>query len=93
MTLTNFLRHGTLPKLFVVPNPNQGSALISASETLGEASVEIIDMLGRIHDKINISLKKEEPAKLEFDDLRSGSYYLRVRTQESQYQIPIAIVR
>ncbi len=92
MTLTNYMLHGIMPQLRITPNPNQGAAFISSSATLGDGSVEIVDMLGRICTKKSISLTKGIPAKLEFNDLQSGSYYVRVRTQGLQYLIPIAVM-
>ncbi len=92
MTLTNYLRHGTLPQLSIIPNPNQGTAFITSSETLGYATVEIIDILGRIYGVRNISFQKGMPVTLELDNLRSGSYYLNIRTAGSLYQVPIAII-
>ena len=92
MTLTNFMRYGTMPKLSIVPNPNQGIAYITSSESLGEVEVEIIDMLGRICSKKNISLIKGIPTHLEIEEIKSGSYYLRLRSQGGHYLIHFAIL-
>ncbi len=93
MTLTNYMLHGTMPQLRITPNPNQGAAFITSSATLGDGSVEIVDMLGRICTKKNIFLTKEIPVKLEFNDLQSGSYFALVKINSAQYRIPLAIIR
>ncbi|MFI5264676.1 MAG: T9SS type A sorting domain-containing protein, partial [Candidatus Kapaibacterium sp.] len=92
MTLTNYLLHGTMPQLSVQPNPSQGSASIISSNTIGDASIEIVDMLGRIQYRITAKLEKGNPVKLELHDLPTGSYFLRVSSPGSLCQIPVAII-
>ncbi|MFI5264536.1 MAG: T9SS type A sorting domain-containing protein, partial [Candidatus Kapaibacterium sp.] len=93
MTLTNYMRHGTMPQLSIQPNPSRGMAWITSNITIGDASIEIADMLGRIQNKIDTKLEKGIPAKLEFGDLLKGSYFLRIHSLGSLYQIPFAIIR
>jgi hypothetical protein len=87
------MEHGLMPQLSIRPNPNQGAASITSSISLGDASVEVVDMLGRIYQRTNILLNKEMPVQLELGDLHTGSYYLRVRSQGLRYQLPVAIIR
>ena len=93
MTLTNYILHGEVPQLFIQPNPNHGTVLLTSTITLNDVSVEIIDMIGRISGKKNITLKKGVPSKIELDDLRKGNYSIRVRAQGLQFQLPIVLIR
>lgn len=93
MTLTNYMLHGKKPELYIKPNPSQGRVSITTTITIGDAAVEVVDMLGRNYLKKNIFLKKEIPVQLQFDDLRTGSYYLRINSNGLLYQLPLAIIR
>lgn len=93
MTLTNYMLHGVTPQLFVQPNPNHGKVLLTSTITLSDASVEVVDMLGRIFAKKNILLKKGVASTLELDNLRDGNYIIKISAQEMQFQMPILIIR
>ena len=93
MTLTNYMLHGRMPQLFIQPNPTNGAVFITSSITLGDASLEVVDMLGRSYLKKSVFLRKEIPAQLAMDDLRTGSYYIRVSSNGLHYQMPLAIIR
>jgi hypothetical protein len=93
MMLTNYMLHGIMPQLFIQPNPNQGSAFITSTITLPEASVEVIDLLGSIRKKMKLTLQKGLPARLTLDNLPSGNYFIIVSTEGSKFRSPLVIVK
>jgi photosystem II stability/assembly factor-like uncharacterized protein len=93
MTITNYILHGILPQLTVYPNPSQNSAFIKSNASLGDVEYEIVDLLGRTYQRNTISLKKDTPAKLEMENLRTGIYYIRVKTNSTQYQLRVMIMK
>ena len=93
MTITNFMLHGVTPQLFIQPNPNHGTVFLTSTIPISDASVEVIDMLGRICQKGSVNFKKGIASQFDMKNLKSGSYNLRVRAEGFQYQLPVAIIR
>jgi photosystem II stability/assembly factor-like uncharacterized protein len=92
MDITNFMLHGTLPQLFIQPNPSHGSVSITSSENLGETTIEISDMLGRIIGKQTLTIRKSYPVSLALP-LNDGIYNLHLRTPFSVYNLRAVVSR
>jgi len=88
MTLTDYLRHGIMPQLRIVPNPATGNITIYSSVKLGNCQCIIFDQLGRTVDKRNFNIT-EGQNNCVFEKLRSGYYHLKVVSEFSSVTIPL----
>jgi photosystem II stability/assembly factor-like uncharacterized protein len=75
--LSRFLHHGILPQLDVIPNPTDGNVSIVSTSDLGDARIEVYDMMGIRRSQAAITLAKDDPAKIVLP-ASSGVYTIRV---------------
>lgn len=91
MTITNYMLKGVFPQLFIQPNPNHGTFTVIASDPIGESTLSLYDMLGT---EISTSYQtiKAGTNSVSFNQLRSGSYYLRIESATVRTTVPIVII-
>jgi photosystem II stability/assembly factor-like uncharacterized protein len=77
--LSEFLKDGQIPTFTIRPNPTMGDVAITSSLDLGDAEVEIYDMLGRERDDVTVSLAKNSPVNLSMPE-SAGIYYLCIKS-------------
>jgi hypothetical protein len=75
--ISHFIRSGEIAKISVMPNPTDGDLYLLSSHDLGEARIEVFDLLGRLQVSQIEVLRKNVRTKLQVD-LANGSYYLKV---------------
>jgi hypothetical protein len=77
--LSQVLQSGQIPTFTIRPNPTMGDAELTSSLDLGDAEVEIYDMLGIKRADITVTLAKDTPAHISLPDA-AGIYYLRIKS-------------
>jgi photosystem II stability/assembly factor-like uncharacterized protein len=70
---------GHIPNLNIIPNPTTGDVLISSSSDVGDATIEIYDMLGTLRSQTEMTLAANAPTKLTLPPV-DGMYTIRVRS-------------
>ncbi len=90
--ISRFLHNGTVPQLSINPNPTSGEVLISATQKLGEVSVDVYDMLGIKRSAGTLSLGKNSPAKFILPEV-NGVYNLRIRSAEKSWDLRVIVSR
>lgn len=93
MSLTNYILRGTMPQLFIQPNPNRGSALITSTVTLVDATVEVVDLLGSIRERKKMTLQKGLGARFTADHIPAGNYFIRISAGGFRFLLPLVIVQ
>lgn len=77
--LSNYLRYGKAPQLSIVPNPSSGFASIHSDMNIGEAEIEVYDILGELKMKFEDVLSSSHSTTFDISGLPSGLYSIRVR--------------
>ena len=77
--LSELLENGQLPEFSIRPNPTMGDVELTSSLDLGNADVEIYDMLGMQRGELFVMLKKDAPATFSLPDA-AGIYYIRIHS-------------
>lgn len=90
--LTKFMRDSTIPQLSIRPNPASGDIFITSTLDLGEAEVDIYDMLGVKRETEIFVLKKNSALKLS-SSLSNGIYYLRIKSMFGVHDLRVIVDR
>lgn len=90
--LSRWIHLGEVPVLRIQPNPSNGNISISSSRNVGTASVEVMDALGTLRGRFELSLSKAVPSELSLE-LESGVYYLRVSSRFGEESVPLMIAK
>ncbi len=77
--ISELLTTGQVTNLSIIPNPTSGDVFISSSSDLGDATIEIYDMLGTLSSQIEMTLTANSPAQLTLPQA-DGMYTIRVRS-------------
>jgi photosystem II stability/assembly factor-like uncharacterized protein len=75
--ISNAIHLGDLPEFSIVPNPTNGNVWLSSSQDVGDATIEIYDMLGVQQSAISTQIDKKNPKELLLP-ARSGVYTVMV---------------
>ncbi len=79
--LSEFLKTGEIPSFSIRPNPTTGEVLLSSSVDMGEATIEVYDMLGAERSSEVLTLTANSPFTLTLPS-GDGMYYLRIRSSQ-----------
>ncbi len=77
--ISELLTTGHVANLSIIPNPTMGDAFISSSSDLGNATIEIYDMLGALRSQTEMTLTANAPSQLTLPQA-DGMYTIRVRS-------------
>ncbi len=77
--LSQFLQDSTIPTFSIHPNPTMGDVELTSSLDLGNAEVEIYDVLGVQRADLTVTLSKDAPAVFSLPNA-AGIYYLRIHS-------------
>lgn len=94
--LSQYLQSGQIPNFSIRPNPTTGNVELTSSLNLGDASVEVYDMLGTKRGAFAVTLAKDAPAHLTLPQaptLGAGIYYLRVRSVAGVTSLRVVVAR
>lgn len=90
--LSRFIHYGEVPQFSIMPNPTGGDASITSSVNLGEANIQIIDMLGAERGASIVIFTKDSPVKIELQ-VPNGVYVLRINSGAGIYDLRIVVSR
>ena len=90
--LSEYLKDGKIPTFTILPNPTMGDVAITSSLDLGDAEVEIYDILGRERADITVTLAKDSPVNLSMPD-GTGIYYVRVKYAAGITSLSVVVSR
>ncbi len=94
--LSHYLQSGQIPTFGIRPNPTTGDVELTSSLNLGDASVEMYDILGMKRGSIAVTLAKDAPAHLTLPQaptLGAGMYYLRVKSAAGVTNLRVVVAR
>ncbi len=77
--ISELMTTGHVTNLSIIPNPTTGDVLISSSSDVGDATIEIYDMLGTLRSQTEMTLTANAPTKLTLPPV-DGMYTIRVRS-------------
>ncbi|MDP4200408.1 MAG: T9SS type A sorting domain-containing protein [Bacteroidota bacterium] len=90
--LSQYLQSGQVSVFTIRPNPTSGDVELTSSLDIGDASVEIYDMLGVRRGALAVKPTKETPAHLLLPE-GAGVYYLRVKSQVGVQSLRVVVAK
>jgi photosystem II stability/assembly factor-like uncharacterized protein len=90
--ISELMKTGHIPNLSFSPNPTTGDLIISSSSDLGNATVEIYDMLGIERSQTELTLSVNSPIQLVLPQV-DGIYTVRVRSAAGVYSSRMIVRR
>lgn len=90
--ISKFMSDSTIPQLRIHPNPASRDIFITSTLDLGEAELNIYDMLGAKRGTERFVLKKNTDHKLS-PSLSDGIYYLRIKSMFGVQDLRIIVDR
>ena len=75
----------------VFPNPTEGAFRFRSGDLSGPATVEVMDMAGRLVHAQRVVLSEGQDQAVEASTLAPGSYVLRVTHQEGRRELPFQV--
>jgi len=90
-TISNFMEHGKIPEFKLYPNPSSFSLSILSNIDIDDLNVEIIDQLGTCVLVTSKNFKARKPVAIDLKKLTSGSYFLRISSENNIQSIPFKI--
>jgi hypothetical protein len=80
------------PSFAIWPNPNSGDRLYLRAETLGPATVEFFDALGKLQHRVdNVQLEGRTPVALSSAALPMGLYLVRITVEGRWHTAPLLV--
>ena len=79
-TLSRYLRYAEFPQLTLSPNPAGNLVSLYSNRDVDGATIEVIDALGRTCQQFGSNLRITRPVAIRFNDLKQGTYFIRIRT-------------
>jgi photosystem II stability/assembly factor-like uncharacterized protein len=90
--ISELMRNGHIPNLSFSPNPTTGDVIISSSSDLGNATIEIYDMLGTERSQTVMTLTANSSTQLTLPQA-DGMYTIRVRSAAGVFSSRIIVRR
>jgi hypothetical protein len=91
--LSNALRYGTLPMLNIIPDPASDATFIHTDTDIGEAEIEVCDILGNMRMKVSHPLAPSNPVQLDLSSLPPGPYSVRVLTGNFERMMNMMVIK
>ncbi len=88
--LSEWLHLGELPLFSIIPNPTNGAVELNSSLDLGDAQVEVYDVLGAERGEFPVTLHQNVPIALTLP-FENGLYFLRIVSAEGEAHLTVII--
>jgi photosystem II stability/assembly factor-like uncharacterized protein len=87
--ISNFLRRGKIPSLYIVPNPAREVLVISFDQLIGSAQYEIVNLVGAVVSRG--TLGPASPGSISVGDIPRGYYFFRIKKDNASENRPILL--
>jgi hypothetical protein len=88
--LSEWLHFGQLPLFSIIPNPTSGAVELNSSLNLGDAQIQVYDVLGTERGEYPVTLQQNVPAAVTLP-FENGLYFLRIVSAEGEAHATVII--